>query len=167
MSTIQQDPGFERGRPQTMSTLVQIEKNTHSQWLEKSTQLKPESRAFIDGQYRDAASGKTFDCVNPATGKLLCKVASCDQEDVNQAVTAARRVFENGDWRHADPAERKRVLLAFAEKIRENTEELSLLETLDMGKPITDSLTVDIPLAADTIAWYAEAIDKSLSLIHI
>ena len=117
-------------------------------------------QAFIDGAYRDAAGGETFDCVSPIDGKVLASVAACDQEDVDRAVAAARRAFEDGRWRDAAPAKRKKVLLKFAEAIEAHGAELALLETLDMGKPIRDSSAIDIPAAANCIRWYAEAIDK-------
>jgi 4-guanidinobutyraldehyde dehydrogenase/NAD-dependent aldehyde dehydrogenase len=85
-------------------------------------------------------TGATFDCVNPATGKAIAQVASCDAADVELAVASARRAFEAGHWSRRAPAARKKVLLRFAELIRKHREELALTETLDMGKPITDSL---------------------------
>ena len=118
------------------------------------------NRAFIDGRYVDAAGGKSFDCVNPANGKVLTRVAACESEDVERAVRAARAAFDDGRWRGQSPARRKRVLQTFAELIEAHAEELALLETLDMGKPISDSRSIDIPASAGCIAWYAEAIDK-------
>src|SRR5580700_1756393 len=129
-------------------------------WHERARALELRTQAFIDGRYCDAASGATFDSINPATGKLLARVAAGDEEDINRAVAAARRAFRKGSWADLAPAKRKKVLLRFAETIREHAEELALLETLDMGKPITDSLKVDIPAAARCVQWYAEAIDK-------
>jgi 4-guanidinobutyraldehyde dehydrogenase/NAD-dependent aldehyde dehydrogenase len=129
-------------------------------WHERAAALAPRTHAFIDGQYVPAASGATFDCINPATGKSIARVASCDAADVERAVAGARRTFEAGHWSRRAPAARKKVLLRFAELIRKHREELALTETLDMGKPITDSLKIDIPAAANCIAWYAEAIDK-------
>jgi acyl-CoA reductase-like NAD-dependent aldehyde dehydrogenase len=129
-------------------------------WHERARRLEFRTQAFIDGRYTDAASGATFDCINPATGKLLARVAAGDSEDINRAVTAARAAFRTGGWANLAPAKRKKVLLRFAELIREHAEELALLETLDMGKPISDSFKIDIPGAARCIQWYAEAIDK-------
>jgi acyl-CoA reductase-like NAD-dependent aldehyde dehydrogenase len=117
-------------------------------------------RAFIDGQYVDAASGETFDCVNPATGEVLARVAAGDAEDVDRAVRGARLAFESGRWSRAAPKQRKRTLIRFAELIDAHRDELALLETLDMGKPISDSRRVDVPLAAECIAYYGEAVDK-------
>ena len=118
------------------------------------------SQAFLDGEYVDAASGETFDCVSPSTGRTIAQVAACDAEDVDRAVSGARRAFESGVWSRLAPKQRKRVLLRFAELIHEHRDELALLETLDVGKPIRDSRGVDVPLAAECIAYYGEAIDK-------
>jgi acyl-CoA reductase-like NAD-dependent aldehyde dehydrogenase len=129
-------------------------------WHERARTLQFRTQAFIAGRYADAASGATFDCINPATGKLLARVASGDQEDINRAVSSARAVFREGSWANLAPAERKRILLRFADLVAAHRDELALLETLDMGKPINDSLKVDVPGAARCIRWYAEAIDK-------
>ncbi len=129
-------------------------------WHERAQALKPESRAFIDGRYVDAISGQTFDCISPVTGKRLAQVASCDGPDIDRAVAAARAAFRKGSWAGQPPARRKKVLQRLAELILEHREELALLETLDMGKPIRDSLRIDVPAAARCIQWYAEAIDK-------
>ena len=122
--------------------------------------VRPQAQAFIGGRYVDAASGETFECINPATGRVIAQVASCDRTDVDRAVEAARAAFESGVWRNLAPKDRKKILLRLSDKVREHNEELALLETLDMGKPISDSTKVDIPLVADTFAWFAEAIDK-------
>jgi 4-guanidinobutyraldehyde dehydrogenase/NAD-dependent aldehyde dehydrogenase len=129
-------------------------------WHARARSLRIEARAFIDGRHVAAAAGETFDCVSPIDGRVLARVASCDVPDADLAVAAARRAFESGTWRRQPPRERKRVLLRFAELVLEHRDELALLETLDMGKPISDSLAVDIPATARCIAWYAEAIDK-------
>src|SRR5580700_3075609 len=129
-------------------------------WHERARALELRTQAFIDGRYLDAASGATFDSINPATGKLLARVAAGDEEDINRAVGAARAAFRKGSWADLAPAKRKKILLRFAEAILRHTEELALLETLDMGKPISDSLQIDVPGAARCLQWYAEAIDK-------
>src|SRR5579872_5794824 len=129
-------------------------------WHERARALTFRTQAFIDGRYVDAASGATFDTVNPGTGKLLARVAAGDAEDIDRAVGAARTAFRKGVRANVAPAKRKQVLKRFAELILKNGEELALLETLDMGKPIGVSLNVDIPSAARCIEWYAEAIDK-------
>ena len=129
-------------------------------WHDRARQLEFRTQAFIDGRYLDAASGATFDCINPATGKLLARVAAGDVEDINRAVTSARAAFRRGVWSGLAPAKRKKILLRFAEAILEHAEELALLETLNVGKPIADSLKIDIPGTARCVQWYGEAIDK-------
>ncbi|VXC14705.1 gamma-Glu-gamma-aminobutyraldehyde dehydrogenase, NAD(P)H-dependent [Pseudomonas sp. 8AS] len=129
-------------------------------WISRSAALQPETRAFIGGRYRDALSGATSERISPLDGRLLGLVASCDASDAEVAVTAARRAFESGCWSRRAPVERKQVMLRFAELIEQHREELALLETLDMGKPIGDSLSVDVPGAARAIRWNGEAIDK-------
>ncbi|HEX6571962.1 MAG TPA: aldehyde dehydrogenase family protein, partial [Steroidobacteraceae bacterium] len=129
-------------------------------WHDRAAALQVNGQAFIDGRYVAAASGATFDDVSPIDGRVIASVASTDRADVDRAVAAARRAFEQGVWARQPPRERKRVLQRFAELILAHGDELALLETIDMGKPIGDSLAVDIPATARCIAWYAEAVDK-------
>jgi acyl-CoA reductase-like NAD-dependent aldehyde dehydrogenase len=119
-----------------------------------------EARAFVDGEYVDALEGETFDCVSPSTGTVIAEVASCDAADVDRAVRGARAAFESGVWSRCAPKQRKQVLMRLAELVLENADELARLETIDMGKPIRDSRRVDVPLAAECISYYGEAIDK-------
>ena len=133
---------------------------TRADWEQRAQQLKIEGRAFINGEYTDAVSGETFDCLSPVDGRFLAKVASCDLADANRAVENARATFDSGVWSQLAPAKRKAKLIRFADLLRKNVEELALLETLDMGKPISDSSSIDVPGAANAIHWTAEAIDK-------
>ncbi|MGN8119387.1 aldehyde dehydrogenase [Labrys sp. 22185] len=134
---------------------------TRSDWEAKAAALKPEGRAFIDGRYVPALSGKTFTKTSPIDGRVIAEVADCGAEDVEAAVKAARTAFEDGRWRSKPPAEKKRILLRFAELVRADLEHLALLETLDVGKVISNSLAVDVPFCADCIQYYAEFADKS------
>ncbi|MDT3375701.1 aldehyde dehydrogenase [Labrys neptuniae] len=134
---------------------------TRSDWEAKAAALKPEGRAFIDGRYVPALSGKTFTKTSPIDGRVIAEVADCGAEDVEAAVKAARTAFEDGRWRLKPPAEKKRILLRFAELVRADLEHLALLETLDVGKVIANSLAVDVPFCADCIQYYAEFADKS------
>ncbi|WP_273820610.1 aldehyde dehydrogenase [Pseudomonas asplenii] len=133
---------------------------TREQWEQRFNGLSIEGRAFIDGSYRDAVAGGSFAKSSPVDGRLLADIASCMAEDAELAVQAARASFERGDWRNQAPAQRKRVLIGFADRLLAHAEELALLETLDMGKPISDSLSIDVPAAANALRWSAEAIDK-------
>ncbi|MFM1885567.1 MAG: hypothetical protein RL026_724 [Pseudomonadota bacterium] len=129
-------------------------------WHARAAALAPRSQLFIDGGWRPAAAGGTFDCLSPIDGRRLATVAAGEAADIDHAVAAARRAFDHGDWSRAAPRHRKRVLLRFAELLRQHHEELALTETLDVGKPIGDSLAVDVPSTANCLQWYAEAIDK-------
>ncbi len=133
---------------------------TQEQWIELRDSLKIESRAFINGEYSAAQSGETLDVINPANDQVIAKIARCLSEDVDLAVGAARQAFKLGEWSQSSPAHRKAVLNQFASLIDAHTEELAMLETLDTGKPISHSVSTDIPGAASAIRWYAEAIDK-------
>src|SRR6202453_4381163 len=93
-------------------------------------------RMLIDGKWLEAASGKTFDSINPATGDVLAKVAEGDAEDIDRAVQAARRAFE-GPWSKVKPFERQGMLLKLADLVERHFDELSMLDTLDMGAPIS------------------------------
>jgi 4-guanidinobutyraldehyde dehydrogenase / NAD-dependent aldehyde dehydrogenase len=129
-------------------------------WHARARDIRPRTQAFINGKYVDARSGETFDCVSPIDGRLIAKVASTDSADVDAAVAAARVAFVKGSWSRMAPVQRKRTLLKFADLIREYSEELALLETLDMGKPISNSLRSDMRNTQNSIAWFGEAIDK-------
>lgn len=132
----------------------------HKDWVAHAAQLDIRTQAFIDGTFVDAISGKTFDNINPATGELLARVAECDAADVDLAVAAGRRAFEDGRWSRMAPGNRKAILLKLADLIRANLAEMALLDSLDMGKTVTDAITVDAPGAAHLFQWYAESIDK-------
>ena len=129
-------------------------------WHALAAALHPDGRLLIDGVRRAAAAEASFACISPIDGRTVAQVARGQAADIDAAVMSARRAFDDGRWSHQPPAARKRVLLRFAEKILAAKDELALLETLDMGKPIQHSLGVDVPSAARCIAWYAEAVDK-------
>ncbi|CAM5285958.1 Aldehyde dehydrogenase PuuC OS=Stutzerimonas stutzeri OX=316 GN=CXK95_07195 PE=3 SV=1 [Stutzerimonas stutzeri] len=133
---------------------------TLADWQQRARDLRIEGRAFIQGEYTAAADGAQFDCISPIDGRLLAQVASCDQADAERAVTSARAAFDAGVWARLAPAKRKAIMIRFADLLEAHAEELALLETLDMGKPIGDSLAVDIPGAARALRWSGEAIDK-------
>lgn len=119
-----------------------------------------DGRALINGQRVSAVDGQTFDCLSPVDGRLLTAVARCGQADVDAAVAAARVAFEDKRWCGMAPAARKRVMIQFADQLLAHADELALMETLDMGKPIKYSRAVDVNSAANCIRWYGEAVDK-------
>jgi acyl-CoA reductase-like NAD-dependent aldehyde dehydrogenase len=138
---------------------AQVARN-RSEWEGFARGLKPEGRAFINGRLVEAQSGARFEDISPIDGKVAASVARCLACDVDTAVANARATFESGAWRNVEPKQRKHVLLRFAELMRTDLERLAALETLDVGKPIANSLSVDVPLAAECIAYYAEFADK-------
>nr|WP_189662299.1 aldehyde dehydrogenase [Pseudomonas sp. RW10S2] len=115
---------------------------------------------MIGGRFVAAAGGATFDAINPATNQLLARVAACTSEDVDRSVASARQAFEQGPWARMAPTERKRVMLRLAELMLAHREELALLESLNMGKPVLDAYNIDVPGAAQVFAWYGESLDK-------
>lgn len=129
-------------------------------WRQRASELVPEGRALIDGQPVASSDGAVFNCLSSIDGRLLATVTACGASDVDAAVASARAAFARGDWVAQSPADRKKVLLRFADLIESHVDELALLETLDTGKPIRDSLQVDVPSTARCIRWYAEAVDK-------
>ncbi|HYG05177.1 MAG TPA: aldehyde dehydrogenase [Stenotrophomonas sp.] len=134
--------------------------NTREEWQALAAALQPQTHAFIDGRYVDAASGARFDCLSPIDGRLLGRVADGDAQDIDRAVAAARRSFDAGHWSRATPRQRKRVLQKLARLVEAHADELALLESLDMGKPVRDARSVDVAASVRCLGWTAEAIDK-------
>jgi gamma-glutamyl-gamma-aminobutyraldehyde dehydrogenase len=115
---------------------------------------------FIDGDFQPAGDGRRFVTENPATGQPITEVAEGGDADVDAAVAAARSAFGRGVWSRMDPGARKRILQTWADKIDTHARELGLIETIDAGKPIADTVGLDMPETAACIRWHAEAIDK-------
>ena len=111
------------------------------------------NRLLIDGKLVDAASGKTFADYNPATGTVLTKVAEADAEDVDRAVKAARRAFDDGPWSKMSPSDRGKMLWKLAELIEQNSEEFAEIESVDNGKPVAVARMADVPLAVDMFRY--------------
>jgi acyl-CoA reductase-like NAD-dependent aldehyde dehydrogenase len=133
---------------------------TRQDWTALAAGLDIEGRAFINGRYENALSGETRPTLSPGNGTKLADVANCGVEDADRAVDIARAAFESGVWADMAPADRKMVLVRWAELIEDHAEEIALLESLDVGKPISDTTGVDVPSAVRTIRWSGEAIDK-------
>jgi len=119
-----------------------------------------QTKMLIDGKWVDSVSGKTFETLNPATGEVIARVAEGDKADVDKAVKAARRAFDEGPWRKMTARERGKIMYRLADLMQDNLEELAALETLDNGKPIRDSRAADLPLAIDCYRYYAGWADK-------
>jgi gamma-glutamyl-gamma-aminobutyraldehyde dehydrogenase len=133
---------------------------TRDYWQKALDAAKLNGRMFIDGKYADAEDGTTFVRTRPMDGQPGGTFARGKSVDIDCAVASARTAFESGVWRHKEPAARKAVMLRWAELMREHREELALLETIDVGKPVMASLNVDVALAANCIQYYGEMCDK-------
>ena len=117
--------------------------------------LEGPKQLFINGKFVQSASGKTFSTPNPATGELLAEVFEADREDIDAAVRAARQAFDSGPWFRMSAAERSRLMYKLADLMEQNSLELAQLETLDNGKPISETANADIPLAIEHMRYYA------------
>lgn len=117
--------------------------------------LAREHKLLIGGRWTAALSGKTFDTFDPGTGRAIARIAEGDAADVDLAVAAARRAFEDGPWRRIAPAERGRLIWKLADLIEANADELAELETLNNGKPLAGARSRDVPLAADMFRYMA------------
>ena len=124
------------------------------------TDLTFDGRAFINGERVAARDAQTFDCISPVDGRVLAAVARCGEAEIDAAVAAGRAAFEDRRWSGMSPAQRKRVMIKFADQLLAHAEELALTETLDMGKPLKYARSVDVNSAANCIRWYGEAVDK-------
>ena len=129
-------------------------------WHEAANSIKIDGRAFINGKSVDALSGETRPNVSPGDGRDLGPVAYCGTEDADLAISYARKTFESGTWSRMAPSDRKMIMIRWAELIKEHEDELALLECLDVGKPIDNTLNIDVFAAIRTTRWSGEAIDK-------
>jgi aldehyde dehydrogenase (NAD+) len=129
----------------------------------RSKHTKPrvaDQKMLVGGKWVNSASGKTFETLDPTNGEVICRVAEGDKADIDLAVKAARAAFENGPWPEMDAAARGRLLNKLADAIEAHEEELAELESLDNGKPISDSLAADLPLTIACYRYYAGWADK-------
>src|SRR5215469_5463350 len=108
---------------------------------------------LIDGKWVQAASGKTFPVYNPASGEVLAHVAEGDKEDIERAVAAARRAFEDGPWSDMTPSERGRMVWKLADLIETHADEFAQLEALDNGKSVLMAKAADVALSVDIFRY--------------
>lgn len=127
--------------------------------------VTPNTQAFIDGAYCEAADGAKLENLNPATGEVIGTFTHCGAADVDRAVAAARRVFNQGTWSRAAPEYRKEILLKLADLVEQNKDEIAVLESVDAGKTITDCLHEVGTEAPAFFRWYAELADKTFGKI--
>lgn len=143
-----------KGMPTMMTT------NTRDDWAQAASCLTIASGLFINGRYVNAQTGQTMDCVNPATGEVIAVMARGQAADIDAAVASAQAAWQDGRWRKLTPRQRMTVMQRWADLVEQHAKELALLETLDIGKPISDALNIDIPEVLRTLRYFAECIDK-------
>lgn len=134
--------------------------NDFNDWKNRAAHLCLRDSALIDGEPCEALDGARFEVINPANGQRLANVVACGERDVDLAVVSARKAFEHGPWARMAPTERKAVLLRLSQLMLAHREELALLDSLSMGKPVMDAWNIDVPGAAHVFAWYGESLDK-------
>ena len=139
---------------------LQSQPRTRQAWADAAAQLRIAQGHFIEGRHVQSLQGATMACTHPATGQVITQVARGTAEDVDAAVASAQTAWRDGRWRMLSPRERMRILLRWADVIEAHADELALLETLDMGKPISDVLNIDLPEVLRTVRFFAECIDK-------
>ncbi|XQW86676.1 aldehyde dehydrogenase [Thalassotalea piscium] len=136
-----------------------LEKN-HAFWQAEAKKVRIETGLYIDGVYRDGADRHTLETVNPVSGEVIGELAIATKTDVNEAVASAKQAYDAGVWSHISPRKRMDVLFKFADLVEQHAAKLTVLESLDMGKPVTRVLTADLPEVISTIRYFAECIDK-------
>ncbi|XP_042977488.1 aldehyde dehydrogenase family 2 member C4-like isoform X2 [Carya illinoinensis] len=118
------------------------------------------TKLFINGEFVDSVSGKTFETIDPRTGEVIARIAEGDKEDIDLAVKAARQAFDHGPWPRLSGSERGRIMMKFADLLAEHAEELAALDTIDAGKLFSVGKAVDVPHAVNSLRYYAGAADK-------
>ena len=140
---------------------------TVDDWHARAAAVRFRTRPFIAGDWWDDGDA-TFTCTSPRDGRPLAEVTAGGSAEVDAAVAAARQAFTDGRWSRMAPARRKQVLLGWADHVEAHADELALLMTLEMGKPISDCAGIEVPALLKTLRWYAEACDKlSDELPHV
>lgn len=137
-------------------------KLTHADWKARAAELKKsaQTKLFIGGEFVDAIDGGTFENICPASGSVINVCAAGGQADIDKAVAIAKASFKSGEWSRMAPRQRMNIMYKWADLITENGAELALMDTIDMGKPITDMVEVDMPMCIETVQYFAECIDK-------
>lgn len=132
----------------------------HAFWQNHAAKIRIETGLYIDGEFNEGSDGHRLESVNPANGKIIAELAVATKTDVDNAVASAKLAFQSGIWSRISPRRRMQVLFRFADLVEENAADLVVLESLDMGKPVTRVITADLPEVLSTIRYFAECIDK-------
>ena len=138
---------------------------TLDDWTRAAASATIETGLFIEGKFRPSVSGETFSAINPATGKTTTQMACGSAADIDAAVASAKSAWDDGRWRHMLPRQRMAIFARFADLVEAHAHEFALLESLAMGKPVTDALSIDIPETVVTIRYFGECIDKVAGIV--
>lgn len=133
---------------------------THAQWQALAGALKLDTGLFIDGRFVDAQAGETFDCISPSTGAVIAVMAKGKAADIDAAVASGLRAWQDGRWHQLAPRTRLSTMLKWADLVEAHSQGLAVMESMDMGKPISDMFNIDLPEVLKTIRYFAECIDK-------
>lgn len=133
---------------------------THAEWSAFSASLKIETGLFIDGQFVSAKAGERFDCINPFSGEVIASMDKGQAADMDAAVASCLRAWQDGRWHKQSPRARLAIMLKWADLVEAHKHELAALESMDMGKPVSDMLNIDLPEVLRSIRYFAECIDK-------
>jgi len=133
---------------------------TREEYLGVAKAMTFPANSWINGKFTSAKSGETYETTNPATGEVLAEIASCGEEDVDYAVKKARQAFDTGVWSRMHPSERKDIMIKWVKRLKRERYELTVLESLESGKPVRDIAEIDLEETIHCLAWYAEAADK-------
>ncbi len=133
---------------------------THAEWTAFAASLKIETGLFIDGQFVAAKAGEHFDCISPSNGEVIAVMAKGGAADIDAAVASCLAAWQDGRWHQQAPRTRLAIMLKWADLVEAHSHELAALESMDMGKPISDMFNIDLPEVLKTIRYFAECIDK-------
>jgi gamma-glutamyl-gamma-aminobutyraldehyde dehydrogenase len=133
---------------------------TTADWHARAASVRYETGHFIDGKHVDSVAKGRFTVVNPATGNALCEASAGTGADIDLAVASAKRTVASRVWSRMAPRDRMAILAKYATLIEANAERFALLDTLCMGKPISDMVNIDVPSAAKNFAYFSELVDK-------
>jgi len=134
--------------------------STLAEWKALAASLALDTGLFIEGQFVAAKAGESFDCVSPSTGEVIAVMAKGQGADIDAAVASCLRAWNDGRWHKQAPRTRMAVMLKWADLVEAHSNELAVMESMDMGKPISDMFNIDLPEVLKTIRYFAECIDK-------
>lgn len=140
--------------------LQELLQKDHAFWKALASSVRIETGLFTNGEFHEGGDGHRLQSINPANGEVIAELAVATERDVDKAVAVAKQSFQAGIWSRIAPVKRMEVLYRFAELVEENAADLVVLESLDMGKPVTRVMTADLPEVLRTIRYFAESIDK-------